>query len=93
MSTISPPDAAIREERRNDPKMRERDLVTRLGLNLTAHFADHVILMNRGRVHASGDRQTVLTLSNLETAYRCPMAVEKVPAGMDFFHAAADRPN
>lgn len=54
-------------------------------LNLTAHFGDHVVLMNRGRVHASGDPQTVLTPSNLETVYGCPMAVGTVPEGMDFF--------
>ena len=54
-------------------------------LNLTAHFADHVVLMNRGRVHASGDPQSVLTPSNLETVYGCPMAVGTVPAGMEFF--------
>lgn len=54
-------------------------------LNLTAHFADHVVLMNRGRVHASGEPQMVLTPSNLETVYGCPMAVGQVPAGMDFF--------
>lgn len=54
-------------------------------LNLTAHFADHVVLMNHGRVHASGDPRHVLTPSNLETVYGCPMAVGAVPRGMDFF--------
>ena len=54
-------------------------------LNLTAHFADHVVLMDRGRVNASGNPQMVLTPSNLETVYGCPMAVGTVPAGMDFF--------
>ena len=54
-------------------------------LNLTAHFADHVVLMDRGRVHASGNPQMVLTPSNLEMVYGCPMAVGTVPAGMDFF--------
>ena len=54
-------------------------------LNLTAHFADHAVLMNRGRVHASGGPQMVLTPLNLETVYGCPMAVGTVPAGMDFF--------
>ena len=54
-------------------------------LNLTAHFADHVVLMNRGRVHASGDAGEVLTPDNLETVYGCPMAVGTVPAGMAFF--------
>ncbi|WP_417433686.1 heme ABC transporter ATP-binding protein [Hoeflea sp.] len=54
-------------------------------LNLTAHFADHVVLMSQGRVHASGAPQEVLTPSNLETVYGCPMAVGSVPEGMDFF--------
>ena len=54
-------------------------------LNLTAHFADHVVLMNRGRVHASGDAGEVLMPDNLETVYGCPMAVGTVPAGMAFF--------
>ncbi|WP_375588554.1 heme ABC transporter ATP-binding protein [Hoeflea alexandrii] len=54
-------------------------------LNLTAHFADHVVLMSGGRVHASGHPHAVLTPSNLEAVYGCPMAVGTVPAGMDFF--------
>jgi len=54
-------------------------------LNLTAHFADHVVLMSRGRVHACGDPREVLTPSNLEAVYGCPMAVGQVPQGMDFF--------
>ena len=61
-------------------------------LNLTAHFADHVVLMSRGQVHACGDPREVLTPSNLEAVYGCPMAVGQVPHGMDFFvlpHIAA----
>jgi len=54
-------------------------------LNLTAHFADHVVLMNRGRVHACGAPREVLTSENLEAVYGCPMAVGQVPQGMDFF--------
>lgn len=54
-------------------------------LNLTAHFADHVVLMSRGQVHASGDPRAVLTSPNLEAVYGCPMAVGSVPQGMDFF--------
>ncbi|MEM5472834.1 heme ABC transporter ATP-binding protein [Hoeflea sp. AS60] len=54
-------------------------------LNLTAHFADHVVLMNRGQVHACGDPREVLTPHNLEAVYGCPMAVGQVPPGMDFF--------
>lgn len=54
-------------------------------LNLTAHYADHVVLMSQGRVHASGAPKKVLTPENLETVYGCPMAVGQVPPGMDFF--------
>lgn len=54
-------------------------------LNLTAHYADHVVLMNQGRVHACGAPREVLTASNLESVYGCPMAVGQVPQGMDFF--------
>lgn len=54
-------------------------------LNLTAHYADHVVLMSQGRVHASGAPKEVLTPENLETVYGCPMAVGQVPPGMDFF--------
>jgi len=54
-------------------------------LNLTAHFADHVVLMSKGRVHACGAPREVLTPENLEAVYGCPMAVGKVPQGMDFF--------
>lgn len=54
-------------------------------LNLTAHYADHVVLMNQGRVHACGAPREVLTPSNLEIVYGCPMAVGQVPQGMDFF--------
>jgi len=54
-------------------------------LNLTAHFADHVVLMDKGLVHAAGTPRAVLTPENLETVYGCPMAVGTVPQGMDFF--------
>lgn len=54
-------------------------------LNLTAQFADHVVLMSEGMVHASGPPRQVLTSANLEAVYRCPMAVSDVRQGMDFF--------
>lgn len=54
-------------------------------LNLTAHFADHVVLINNGRLHAAGPPQKVLTPENLEAVYGCPMSVGEVPAGMNFF--------
>jgi len=54
-------------------------------LNLTAHFSDQVVLMDKGLVHAAGAPRAVLTPENLETVYGCPMAVGTVPQGMDFF--------
>jgi iron complex transport system ATP-binding protein len=54
-------------------------------LNLTAHYADHVVLINKGRVHAQGTPKTVLTAEHLELVYGCPMSVGQVPAGMNFF--------
>lgn len=54
-------------------------------LNLTAHFSDHVILLNRGQVHSDGKPKEVLTAQNLEQVYGCPMAVGAVPRGQDFF--------
>jgi len=61
-------------------------------LNLTGQFADHVVLMNNGLVHASGAPRQVLTSANLESVYGCRMAVSNIPQGMDFFvlpHKAA----
>lgn len=44
-------------------------------LNLTAMYADHVVLMQAGRVLADGPPQAVLTAETLSTAYGC-----RVPA-------------
>lgn len=54
-------------------------------LNLTGQFADHVVLMNKGLVHASGAPRQVLTSRNLESVYGCRMAVNAIPRDMDFF--------
>lgn len=54
-------------------------------LNLTAQFADHVVLLSEGRVHAAGSARSVLTPSNLKTVYGCRMSVGAVPPGQDFF--------
>jgi iron complex transport system ATP-binding protein len=49
-------------------------------LNLTAMFAAHVVLMDSGRVMASGTPAEVLTDASLTLAYRTPLRVGRVPA-------------
>jgi iron complex transport system ATP-binding protein len=38
-------------------------------LNLAAQFADHLILLHRGKILASGTPKQVLTIANIETAF------------------------
>ena len=54
-------------------------------LNLTAHFADHVVLLHQGERYAFGPAREVLTSENLEAVYGCPMAVGVAPPGQKFF--------
>lgn len=54
-------------------------------LNLTALFADELLLLRDGQKVASGPVETVLTDANLEIAYGCRLRVNAVPAdGMPF---------
>ncbi|MEL7428553.1 MAG: heme ABC transporter ATP-binding protein [Pseudomonadota bacterium] len=48
-------------------------------LNLTAMYADHVILLKDGTVLAAGTPVSVLTDENLEHAFSCRLKVGKVP--------------
>jgi iron complex transport system ATP-binding protein len=38
-------------------------------LNLAAKYADYLLLLNRGKVLASGDKHEVLTSANIKAAY------------------------
>lgn len=49
-------------------------------LNLTAMFADHVVMMREGRLHAAGTPAEVLTEAHLSEVYGCPLAVQTDPA-------------
>jgi iron complex transport system ATP-binding protein len=54
-------------------------------LNLTAMFADHVVMMKDGRVAASGPPRTVMTDARMEAVFGCAMRVGAMPpAGMPF---------
>lgn len=49
-------------------------------LNLTAHYADQVILMDAGQIRAAGPPAAVLTEPLLSAAYRCRIALRTAPA-------------
>ncbi len=49
-------------------------------LNLVARFADHMVLLHRGRVAAAGDPGTVMTADTLERVYEWPLVVTHDPA-------------
>lgn len=46
-------------------------------LNLTAMFADHVVMLKTGCLHASGAPADVFTAEKLSAVYDCPLAVER----------------
>ncbi|MDO5603974.1 MAG: heme ABC transporter ATP-binding protein [Paracoccus sp. (in: a-proteobacteria)] len=48
-------------------------------LNLTAMYADHVVLLSQGGVLASGPPAEVLTSDSLSAAYGCRIAVGRTP--------------
>ncbi|GAA6200459.1 heme ABC transporter ATP-binding protein [Aquicoccus sp. SU-CL01552] len=50
-------------------------------LNLTAMFADHIVLFQSGRILASGSPAEVLTDETLSTAYGCNLRVNTPPPG------------
>jgi len=49
-------------------------------LNLTAMFADKVVMLRDGRKHAEGTPADVFTQANLESVYGCPLSVTLDPA-------------
>jgi iron complex transport system ATP-binding protein len=49
-------------------------------LNLVSRFADHVVLLDRGKVVASGNPDEVMNASLLEQVYHWPVVVTRDPA-------------
>jgi iron complex transport system ATP-binding protein len=49
-------------------------------LNLTVMFADHVVMLRDGRLHAAGAPVDVFTEEHLAAVYGCPLSVERDPA-------------
>lgn len=61
-------------------------------LNLTAMYADHVVLLKNGNVHAEGAPRAVLTAKNLSEVYGCDLTVNTAPPAGSVFvlpHRAA----
>lgn len=61
-------------------------------LNLTAMFADRMIMMKAGRVHATGHPNDVMTDAVMEAVFGCAMRVNTTPHGNTPFvlpHTAA----
>lgn len=59
-------------------------------LNLTAAWADHIILMRAGEVVASGTVQAVYTSENLSRAYGCNIDMSRSPRpDLPFLHPAS----
>ena len=55
-------------------------LVVSHQLNLVARFADHVVLLSRGRVAAAGTPDDVMRGDVLEGVYDWPLVVTRDPA-------------
>lgn len=49
-------------------------------LNLVARFAEHIVLLHRGRVAAAGDASAVMQGAVLEHVYEWPLVVTRDPA-------------
>lgn len=50
-------------------------------LNLTAMFADRVLMLHKGRIAAEGSAQAVLTSATLSAVYDCELSVSTPPRG------------
>jgi iron complex transport system ATP-binding protein len=54
-------------------------------LNLAAKFADHLVLLNNGKLLAAGNKAEVLTQEHMKTAYRLDPVIHNDDKGMYLF--------
>jgi iron complex transport system ATP-binding protein len=47
-------------------------------LNLAAHFADHILMLNAGKVYVYGDKESVLTQNTIREVYKLDATIHKV---------------
>tara|TARA_R110002020_G_scaffold54229_17_gene151417 strand:- start:1511 stop:2287 length:777 start_codon:yes stop_codon:yes gene_type:complete len=68
--------------------LKEKDLVI-VGvvhdLNLAAKFADHLVLLNNGKLLVEGNKEEVLNAENMKTAYRLEPVIHTDERGMYLF--------
>ncbi|MFI4874699.1 MAG: ABC transporter ATP-binding protein [Blastopirellula sp. JB062] len=50
-------------------------------LNLAARFADHICVLNQGRLHSQGTPQEVFTARMIQTVYRVRAKIATAPSG------------
>lgn len=55
-------------------------LVVSHDIDLTAHYSDRIVMLKEGRICSTGPPEEVITTSNIESVYRCPVIVDKNPA-------------
>lgn len=51
-------------------------------LNLVARFADHVVMLNSGKIHAAGTKEEVLSKSNIREVYQLDAIIHTVDRKM-----------
>jgi iron complex transport system ATP-binding protein len=66
-----------------DPKLVVAGVVH--DLNLAARFAGHIILLHEGRVLAAGDSDTVLSKTNIRTAYQLEPVIHRENGHLQLF--------
>ena len=55
-------------------------LVVSHDIDLSAQYCDRMVMLKDGRVYSSGGPEDVITASNMEDVYGCPVIVDKNPA-------------
>ena len=49
-------------------------------IDLAAQYCDRMVMLKGGRIHSTGTPAEVVTASNIEAVYGCPVIVDKQPA-------------
>ena len=55
-------------------------LVVSHDIDLSAQYCDRMVMLKQGRVYSRGGPEDVITASNMEAVYECPVIVDKNPA-------------